>query len=319
MGGESVVKKKLYGAFLFLFLIGCSSGQTASPTAISEVLPSSSPSPTETILPAQTLTATSTLIPVLTSPPPWTPLPTFSSTAGEETLKTWVQGTFECLLPCWGGITPGKTSWQEARQIVEQLSGFSRVNISENLSCEFGGCNGIAWSLYPNTIAEGAFYSKFPENNVHLIKINIQNEGNAQKINLLRNAGLQEVFLWYGLPPIFLLTVETDQAEDRFMELVLIYPERQSIIKYAKNTELIDNKVTNCGQDQQIEFIILDNTEQLASLDAIANAVETRDLHIDGRYKTVEEATGITPNSLYDAISALRDFCISTPVEMWTP
>ena len=55
---------------------------------------------------------------------------------------------------------------------------------------------------------------------------------------------------------------------------------------------MIDGKVVNCGRDERIEMIILDNKEQLLSLDAINNAVETRDLHLDARYKTVEEATG---------------------------
>lgn len=311
--------KRVQFILLILLLAGCSSNQPVSLPTGSEIQPTSSPLATETLPAAQTLTPTSTPLPAFTSTPLWTPLPTFSSTAAEETLKTWVQGTFECLLPCWGGITPGQTSWNQARQIVEQLSGFSRVNISENFSCEFGGCSGIAWSLYPNTVAEGAFYTKFPENVVHLIHINIQNEGNAQKINLVRNIGLQEVFRWYGLPPIFLLNVEADQAEDRFMELILVYPERQSIIKYVKQAELADDKVVNCGQDHQIEMFILDNKEQLASLNAITNAVETKDLHIDDRYKTIEEATGMTPNSFYEAVSAFRDFCISTPVGMWTP
>lgn len=311
--------KKIQLILLILLLTGCSSNQPVSAPTSSDIRPTSGPSPTETIPPAQTLTPTSAPLPVFTSAPLWTPLPTFSSTGGEETLRIWIQGTSECLLPCWGGIIPGKTNWEEARQIVQQLSGFSTVNTSENMSCDFGGCNGIAWSLYPNTVAEGAFYTKFPENVVHLIKINIQNEGRAQKINLLRNIGLQEVFLWYGLPPIFLLTVETDLAEDRFMELILVYPERQSIIKYIKKTELVDDKVTNCGQDHQIELIILDNKEQLMSMEAIASSVETKDLHIDNRYKTVEEATGITPNTLYDEISAASDFCISTPANMWAP
>jgi hypothetical protein len=256
---------------------------------------------------------------VLTSPPLLTPLPTLSSTEAEEKLRLWIAGVFDCLLPCWGGITPGITTWQEARQVIEQMSGFATVNVSENLSCEFGACNGIAWSLYPKTLAEGAFYTKLPENTLHLIRINIQNEGNAQKINLLRNIGLQDVFEWYGLPPIFLLTVETNLAENRFMKLVLVYPERQSIIRYTKNTELVDGNVTNCGQDHQIEMVILDNKEQLASLDAIANAVETRDLHIDERYKTVEEATGISPNTFFETFSTTGDACISTPVDMWTP
>jgi hypothetical protein len=312
--------KQLRIILLIMFLAGCSSNQPLSVTTVPDAQPVSSPVPTETILPAiQTITPTSALSPAFTSPPLLTPLPTLSPTDAEEKLRAWIDGVFDCLLPCWGGITPGLTTWPEARQIIEQISGFATINVSENMSCEFGGCNGIAWSLYPNTLAEGVFYAKLPENTIHLIHINIQNEGNAQKLNLVRSIGLQEVFNWYGLPPTFLLIVETDQAENRFMELILVYPERGSIIKYTKQTELIDENVVNCGQDQQVEFIILSNKEQLASLDAINNAVETRDLHLDGRYKNVEEATGVTLNTFYDSVSVLGDFCISTPLNMWTP
>ena len=312
--------KQLRIILLIMFLAGCSSNQPLSVTTVPDAQPVSSPVPTETILPAtQTSTPASAPSPAFTSPPLLTPLPALSSTEAEEKLRSWIPGISDCLLPCWGGITPGITTWPHARQIIEQISDFATVNISENISCEFGGCHGIAWSLYPNTLAEGVFYAKLPENTIHLIHLNIQNEGNAQKINLVRSIGLQEVFNWYGLPPIFLLNVETDRAENRFMELILVYPERQSIIKYVKQTELIDGNVTNCGQDHQIEMIILDNKEQLVSLDAINNAVETRDLHIDGRYKNVEEATGVTLNTFYDSVSAVRDFCISTPLNMWVP
>lgn len=310
--------RKIYAAIFVFLLAGCSSNQP--PPATPNLQPTSGPLPTESILPAiETSTPTSVPSPTFTSLPLWTPLPTLSSIEVEEKLRFWVPGQFDCLLPCWGGITPGVTTWHEARQVIEQLSGIATVNISENASCEFGGCNGIAWSLYPGTLAEGVFYTKLPENNIHLININIQNEGNAQKINLVRDIGLQEAFKWYGLPPIFLLTVETDQAENRLMKLVLVYPGRQSIIRYTKHTELVDGKVTNCGPDQQIEIFILDNKEQLASLDAIANAVEMRNLQIDDRYKTIEEATGMTPNSFFNAISSFSNFCISTPLSMWTP
>jgi hypothetical protein len=311
--------RKIYAVILIFLLAGCSSSPPTV-TTIPTISLTSGPVATETVLPP-TQTPTPAAIPAVTftSPPLWTPLPAFSSTEAEEQLRIWIEGTFECLLPCWGGITPGLTSWQEARQIVEQLSGFANVNVTENISCEFGTCNGVAWSLYPNTVAEGAFYTKFPENTVHLIKINIRNEGNAQKINLLRNIGLQEVFRWYGLPPIFLINVESDLSDNRFMELVLVYPERQSVIRYIKNTEVVDGKVTNCGPDHQIEMFILDNKEQLVSLDAIANAVEMRNLQIDDRYKTIEEATEMTTNSFFNGISSFGNFCISTPVDMWTP
>lgn len=309
---------KIYSVILGFLLAGCSSNEPAA-TTMPNILPTSSPIPTETVPPPTPTLPAVLPSPIFTSSPIWTPFPTLSSTAGEETLSLWIEGVFDCLLPCWGGITPGVTTWEETRQVMEQLSGFATVNISEGMNCEFGGCNGIAWSLYPNTLAEGVFYTRLPENKIHLIHINIQNEGNAQKINLLRGIGLQEAFKWYGLPPIFLLTVETDQAQNRLMKLVLVYPGRQSIIQYTKKTELIDGKLTNCGPDHQIEMIILDNKEQLSSLDFIANSVETRDLRLDARYKTVEEATGITSNTFYNAVTSFNDFCISTPADMWVP
>ena len=311
--------KRFQVVLLLLFLVGCSSNQIP-PATIPGVTATSSPLPTDTIVPpTQTLTPiTSTPLPAFTSAPLLTPLPTFSSTEGVEKLRLWIEGVFDCLLPCWGGITPGKTSWQEARQILEQMSEFASVNVSENISCSFGVCSGVGWSLYPETVAEGIFYTKFPENTVHLININIQNEG-TKKTNFLRNIQLQDVFDWYGAPAVLLFNVETDLAENRFMELILVYPERQFVIKYIKNTELVDDKVVNCGKDERIELIILDNKEQLMSLDAIANAVETKGLHLDSRYKTVEEATGMTDNSFYEAINAFNDFCISTPVNIWPP
>ena len=113
--------------------------------------------------------------------------------------------------------------------------------------------------------------------------------------------------------------VETDLAENRFMELILVYPERQFVIKYIKATELKGDKVENCGRDEKIELIILDNKEQLLTLDAINNAVETRNLHLDSRYRTIQEATGLSMNSFYEAVSAFNDFCISTPVNIWPP
>jgi len=249
------------------------------------------------------------------------PLPTFSPNDGMEKLQLWVRGTFDCLLPCWGGITPGKTNWQEARQLVEQMSGFSTVNVSENASCGFGACSGIAWSLYPETLAEGVFYTSLPENTVHLIHINIQNEG-AQKTNLLRDVGLQDIFHWYGSPPILLFNATQELEGDKFLEIIIVYPERQFIVRYLKKTDLINDQLVSCGQDSQIEFIVLDNKEQLMSLDAIANAAETKDLHLDASYKSAEEAIDMTSRVFYVTFSAFsnRDApCISTPVNIWLP
>src|SRR5687768_10176615 len=95
--------KKFQVVFLFLFLVGCSSNQIPT-TAIPNVTPTSSPLPTDTTVPpTQTLTSIpSTPLPAVTSTPLWTPFPTFSSTESVENLRLWMQGVFDCLLPCWG-------------------------------------------------------------------------------------------------------------------------------------------------------------------------------------------------------------------------
>ena len=98
-----------------VFLAGCSSNQPLSATAIPTTLPASSPLPTETILPAiETLTPTSVPSSAFTSIPFWTPLPTLPAADAEQKLRIWIDGAFDCLLPCWAGITPGKTTWRRS-------------------------------------------------------------------------------------------------------------------------------------------------------------------------------------------------------------
>src|SRR5688572_20070875 len=121
--------KKVQAIILIFLLAGCTSNQPPA-TTIPTIPPASSPLPTKTALPATpTFTPTSAPSPVLTSPPLLTPLPTLSSMEAEEKLRLWIAGVFDCLLPCWGGITPGVPTSEEAREIIEQLSGIATVNV----------------------------------------------------------------------------------------------------------------------------------------------------------------------------------------------
>jgi hypothetical protein len=305
--------KKLQVLLLLFILVSCSSNQPISPT--SEGPPTFKASPTRTPLPpTQTPEPTSTSVPTRT--PVWTPLPTFPPKEGMETLESWIQGTFDCLLPCWGGIIPGKTHWQKTIQVLGQLSGVARVNISDNIICDFGKCNGVAWSLYPETLAEGVFYTESPPDLVHLIHIKLQNAG-TQKTYLLGHIGLLEILSSYGTPAMILFFSQPSLPAEKFIELTLVYPEKQFIIKYLKKAELSEGNVVSCGQDTNIELIILDNPEQLASLYAIATAPETKELHVDAGRKSVEEATGMTIDAFYQTFTQRNAPCVSTPIKIW--
>jgi hypothetical protein len=79
---------------------------TASPSAIPTQTATSSPLPTMTLTPTPT--------PELTR----TPLPTLLPEAAEKLVKDLLVNNGGCILPCWWGIMPGVTVWNDANQFL---------------------------------------------------------------------------------------------------------------------------------------------------------------------------------------------------------
>lgn len=309
--------KKFQVVILFLFLMGCSPKPVTSSTTTPDISPTPTVSPTETTIPpTQTLTPTS--VPTVTPIPGpiWTPLPKLSRADVIKTLHVWTMGTLECLLPCWGGVTPGKTSWQETKQLLESFSGYASLKIAENSSCDFGQCNSIGWSLSPETLAEGRYYTLLPGDKVHLINIDLRNEG-TNKTNFARDIRMRNVFKLYGLPDQLLFDANIVSLGNRYLEITLVYPERQFIIIYRKKAKIDGDKAVMCGGYTRVRMIILDNKDQLSSLDAISKAAETKDLEISTGHKSAREAVGMTNSAFYEYFSAKREPCLSTPLEIW--
>ncbi len=79
---------------------------------------SQTPVPSNTSTPTQAPTKTATSTPTGT----WTPVPTLAPEIALARIRELYQGTAPCELPCWWGITPGTTTWTQARQILSELS-----------------------------------------------------------------------------------------------------------------------------------------------------------------------------------------------------
>lgn len=114
----------LLGILLLNLLAACSA--PVQPTALPTTpITASSPTVTPTAFPTQTSTitttptakpsATTTPTPTQTRTPEITPLPT-------EQVQAWIKEQMKtnpsCRLPCWWGITPGKTTWIEAQAFL---------------------------------------------------------------------------------------------------------------------------------------------------------------------------------------------------------
>lgn len=70
---------------------------------------------------ASTATSSPSAAPATQITPTWTPRATIQPHLLDSYLFDLVSRDPDCLLPCWWGITPGETSWEDARQVFEVI------------------------------------------------------------------------------------------------------------------------------------------------------------------------------------------------------
>ncbi len=62
-----------------------------------------------------------------------TPVSTFSPTEASARLQDLLKTNAGCRLPCWWGITPGKTTWDEAEEYLKTFTTLSTAQGSNEL------------------------------------------------------------------------------------------------------------------------------------------------------------------------------------------
>ncbi len=114
-------------------LCGCISGGSQDLGTTQNIVKAATPNSTKAAMSNQPTPAkliktitptrkpTKTLTPTNTYPITWTPLATYSSDEAIEKLKELYTSDI-CDLPCWWGITPGKTEWRDAWQILGRMA-----------------------------------------------------------------------------------------------------------------------------------------------------------------------------------------------------
>jgi len=303
--------KKSLLVFLCLFLTGCLANPNLSPTS---TLDNFRLPPSTATMAQVTKESTATSVQVFTP----TPLPTLKPESGLQILSSWLEGNEKCRLPCWAGITPGVTEWNQAIYLLHPLEGIATIRTGTNDDCVFGKCNWITWALYSPTSEYGYFDGSSVENKIDYMQLDLTEPSS------LKSLSLQNVLTHYGKPTFLLVSAlpvgfGKEIPSELIMELLLVYPDRQFIIKYLRHAELKGDNFVSCGPDTYIKLIVLDNKDQLSSLNSIANSLETKDLGVLVWHKFIEEATGITIDSFEEVYSKEDPPCIITPKNIWKP
>lgn len=109
-------------AFFIGLLIGCKPNKTQTPT--NQLLKT----------PSVTLTPSRTQTPTITS------VPTLSYEEAQKTIQKWFETISDCAAPCFWGITPYKTTLDEARSIFAYL----RLQITKDYTVNYFTGNGLS-------------------------------------------------------------------------------------------------------------------------------------------------------------------------------
>jgi hypothetical protein len=303
--------RNLYIGLLLIILpvAGCThiAYSTQSPTISSTVTISSHQTA------SQTLTSTEAILALTTSPrvspsqtpfSTWTSLPTLSDSQAEAQWLKWLKGTTDCLLPCWGGITPGKTSWQETKQILGSV--LNILDTNEEDTCTFGPCKVIMWKSRSGVDPSGVAIS---QNNA-IDEIILQGYPPSPIMRL------DNILKQYGPPEkIFIFTNPVFTT----MDITLAYPNHGFIVMYIWNQTTSHENIVSCIQEGRV-YLSVNQVAETWSDSYIKNKVYGNGDMSEVDFRTLESVTNMTIEQFYEQFRDIDGSeCIVAPFPVWQP
>ena len=260
--------------------------------------------PTITNLPAQS--PTNTLQQTWTPIPTWTPLPTLEPTTAVLFVEELLQNNDGCQLPCWWGITPGKTTWIEAKHFLDSFSNFMGV---------IGN---------PNDLQIAEFNIPAPEE-IGSIEQLFEIRGSIVEAithiyfgNLTTSYNLVNLLKTYGTPSDILISAYYEPRYTNYMVVVAVfYLQTGILVEYNDNGGgLVGDKIEVCPQEATYPHLDL----WAPSLNLSLN--EASDRYLDTRnwpaYRNIQEATGMNVESFYSTFKEPNnESCLELSTTDW--
>jgi hypothetical protein len=230
-----------------------------------------------------------------------------------------LNGTDGCRLPCWGGIVPGQSNWQQSVQDLAPLGGIASEDSITAGKCIFGQCNAIRWhySFPPDFMVDGELDIVLPVDRVHQISLQIV------RSSPLEGMSLTGILNTYGPPSSVLMDVNRNiQFEPNTngvaatILFLLAYPKNNSVIIFYYDADLRTNKFISCSKAKTVQLFIYDDGTSLASDETLVNVPDIHRLRVTG-WKKLKDVTNLTIDSFFTKYKTSQPPCIETPVNDW--
>ena len=297
-----------------LAVFGCSENNANRPS----IMPSG-PANTVTTAPSRTPPPAITATPMITHTP--IPVPTLPPDEAQVLVLDLLYNP-PCDLPCWWGITPGETTWEEANKF---LRSFGHV-------------------LYGEIIPEGETFSeqyffKVPkEINEYRESINVTlgaEHGIVKEIRIrpgkVSNYSLSGILIANGPPDEIRIDryYEVIDKSERFnLYYKMLYGKRGILITdWAFNSKISDDLVIGCIKSDYVQtegpvILLWEPDPQISFFTAISEGINPRNppTHPEEAYLFLEELeiNGMDEQGFYDTfVNPGTEYCIKTPREKW--
>lgn len=270
----------------------------SSTTVVGTATPLFAPSPVPRLTPFSNE-------PGVTSVP--TSLSALSPTQAQELILDLLQNNGGCKLPCWWGITPGKTSWEEAKSFLETFA--SKISASGP----------------PNNFSAAAFFLGVPKeiSSITMIATGFEvQDGIVEQISSHDFEGISAYHLpqflsTYGPPSEVWLYTSSYMAEATAglpFIVILFYPKQGILAAYSTDGEPGAKLIVGCLK--QNPSLRLWSPKEALTFQKAANMFNW-DVN-DPPTLPLAEATDLTVEEFYQTFKSPSEIpCLETPAELW--
>jgi len=305
-----------------------------------------------------TASATKKPTPTATLLPAWvfTPVPTLGMEQARERLLELLSGQANCRLPCLWGITPGKSTLQDVRPVVEPLRILAGSPIFWPETDDWLGKDGIGVDLVytedavvPTALDGGSVVRQ----TFFMVDFRTNEQGVVEHISFqameedefyddahytlgvkyiydsdsfgerLQPYMLSSMLAEYGVPEgVLISTVGIPKEEGlgfRNFDIVLLYPDQGIFAHYTTVRDVVDGKGQACPANAHVTLELFPVGDREAFLQGLA-AIGWGELlppPDNVFWRSLERATSLSLEEFYETFRQSKDACLETPIDLW--
>jgi hypothetical protein len=224
----------------------------------------------------------------------------------EDVLLSLYQNNGGCELPCWWGITPGETSWQEVNSLLSPLGNYGTWRL---------GRGALYYFQFVTPESMWDFGIGYIEPDITVI------EGIVEDINISSrwvmpsfDYSLSGILATLGYPTEIWLYAEAESIGYLHFDLVLFYKDTGVTVLSGGKHERENDTLIICPQNFEEPSPAL----HLWSPDKYKTGLESDHKFISDRLRLLEDVSDLSPEDFYEIyIDPSSRACFETPSRFW--